>query len=204
MQRVPATVLAVAIAFLSPVAARADGTAAPAAAAPATAVDAAPPGSIRFVAQNRVATADGQFRRWKIASAKIDEQHPENSEVEVVVDLASIDTANQKRDDHLRNPDFFDTSRFPTATARLRGFRPAGPDRFAVDVELDLHGTKKTFPMEFRLTDRAARRYAAETKIRRTDFGIGAPHSSLNPLSIDEEVVLRVEGTVPTVSAPAP
>ena len=30
-----------------------------------------------------------------------------------------------------------------------------------------------------------------------TDFGIGAPHSSLNPLSVDEDVVLRVEGTVP-------
>ncbi|MBU6281836.1 YceI family protein [bacterium] len=198
MHRILPAALAAAFTLLLPVAARADEAGAKAAAT--VAADATPPGSIRFVAQNKVATADGQFRRWKVASAKIDEGHPENSEVEVVVDLASIDTANQKRDDHLRNPDFFDTARFPTATARLRGFRPAGPDRFAVDVELDLHGTKKSFPMEFRVTDRAARRYAAETKIRRTDFGIGAPYSSLNPLSIDEEVVLRVEGTVPATA----
>ncbi|MFM7143070.1 MAG: YceI family protein [Alphaproteobacteria bacterium] len=197
MQRFSAAVLAALFALALPRVAPADETAAPAAAAAGQASDETPPGSIRFVAQNRVATADGQFRRWRVASAKIDEAHPEKSEVEVVVDLASLDTANQKRDDHLRNPDFFDVAKYPTATAKLRGFRTAGPDRYAVDVELDLHGAKKTFPMEFRVTDRAARRYAAETKIRRTDFGIGAPHSSLNPLSIDEEVVLRVEGVVP-------
>lgn len=200
MRLISAAAIAAAFAFLLPSLALADGTAAPATAPAAADAAAAPPGSIRFVAQNRVATADGQFRRWKIASAKIDEQHPENSEVVVEVDVASIDTANQKRDDHLRAADFFEVARFPTATARLRGFRPAGPDRYAVDVELDLHGTKKTFPMEFRVTDRAARRYVAETKIRRTDFGIGSPHSSLNPLSVDEDVVLKVEGTVPTAA----
>jgi polyisoprenoid-binding protein YceI len=197
--RVTAFLAALVVSF--PVAVPADEAPSAAPAGAAATAPADPPGSIRFVAQNRVATADGQFRRWKIASARIDEADPAKSEVVVVVDLASIDTANPKRDDHLRNPDFFDVARYPTATARLTGFRAAGADRYAVDVELDLHGTRKTFPVEFRVTDRAARRYAAETKIRRTDFGIGAPFNGLNPLSVDEEVVLRVEGTVPA-SAP--
>jgi polyisoprenoid-binding protein YceI len=33
-----------------------------------------------------------------------------------VIQVKSIDTKNQKRDDHLRNPDFFDVEKFPTIT----------------------------------------------------------------------------------------
>ena len=114
-----------------------------------------------------------------------------------MVDLASIDTDSKRRDDHLRNADFFDVERFPTATARLSGFRPSGDGSYTADVALDLHGTTGSFPMKFRVTDRAARRFTGEATIKRTDFGIGAPHSSLNPLSVDQDVSVRVEAVVP-------
>ena len=156
-----------------------------------------PPGEIRFVAQNRIAPANGRFKSWRIARASIDEAHPEKSEVVVVVDLASIDTDSKRRDDHLRNADFFDVERFPTATARLSGFRPSGDGSYTADVALDLHGTTGSFPMKFRVTDRAARRFTGEATIKRTDFGIGAPHSSLNPLSVDQDFSVRVEAVGP-------
>src|SRR4051812_31327228 len=34
------------------------------------------------------------------------------SKVETTVDVGSIDTGNQKRDEHLRSPEFFDTSKY--------------------------------------------------------------------------------------------
>jgi polyisoprenoid-binding protein YceI len=41
---------------------------------------------------------------------------PGASTAEVTIDMASVDSGSQARDDHLRSPDFFDTTRHPTAT----------------------------------------------------------------------------------------
>lgn len=163
-----------------------------------------PAGRIRFQARNSIVTADGEFRRWRIRSAEIDEATPARSAVEVEVDLASIDTANAKRDDHLRTADYFDVATYPVAVARLTGFRPAGENAWTADVDLDLHGTKRRFPMTFRVVDRAARRIAGDVVLKRTDFGIGAPKNTLNPMSIDEDVPVRVEAVVPTAAVAAP
>src|SRR5215467_10854176 len=38
------------------------------------------------------------------------------STAEVTIDMTSVDSGSQARDDHLRSPDFFDTGRHPTAT----------------------------------------------------------------------------------------
>jgi polyisoprenoid-binding protein YceI len=43
-------------------------------------------------------------------------EEPGESTAEVTIDMASVDSGSQARDDHLRSPDFFDTGRHPTAT----------------------------------------------------------------------------------------
>ena len=46
-------------------------------------------------------------------SIVIDESDLSKSSVKIAITTSSIDTNNQKRDDHLRSPDFFDTATFP-------------------------------------------------------------------------------------------
>ena len=41
---------------------------------------------------------------------------PDDTTAEVTIDMASVDSGSQARDDHLRSPDFFDADRHPTAT----------------------------------------------------------------------------------------
>jgi polyisoprenoid-binding protein YceI len=41
---------------------------------------------------------------------------PEDSRVEATIDMASVQSGDQARDDHLRSPDFFDVDGWPTAT----------------------------------------------------------------------------------------
>ena len=43
-------------------------------------------------------------------------EDPAESTAEVTIDMASVDSGSQARDDHLRSADFFDTARHPTAT----------------------------------------------------------------------------------------
>ena len=163
--------------------------------APALAAD--PPGAITFVAQNKVATANGTFREWRIVEANVDETNPSASRIVLEIDLASIDTGNTKRDAHLRDPDFFDVEKFPTASVVIDNVRYAGGETFEADVALDLHGKQKTLPIRFRIDDRSKRRIAAEFTINRMDFEVGSPYSSTNPLSIDEEIPMKVTATIP-------
>jgi polyisoprenoid-binding protein YceI len=172
--------------------------------APTAAKDAAsPPGSITFVAENKVATANGVFREWKIVEAKIDEANPASSRIELEIDLSSIDTGNTKRDDHLRNPDYFEVEKYPTASVVIDNVRYQGGETFDADVTLDLHGKRKTFSVPFRIEDRAGRRISAAFVINRMDFEVGSPYSFINPLSIDEEIPMKVTATIPASATPS-
>lgn len=83
---------------------------------------------IAFDCRIRTGVVRGTFRRWRITRAHVDEAHPERSEVDVEVDLASLDTGISERDRHLRGESFLDVERYPTAVARLRNFRLDDPD----------------------------------------------------------------------------
>ena len=72
---------------------------------------AAPPGSIRFIGKNAVATARGSFHSWQVRSHHIDFEDLASSFVEIEIDVASLDTDNRRRDDHLRSEDFFEVER---------------------------------------------------------------------------------------------
>jgi polyisoprenoid-binding protein YceI len=53
-------------------------------------------------------------------------ERPERSTVTAVIDLTSVNTGTERRDDHLRSIDFFDVERTPTMTFTSTGLREAG------------------------------------------------------------------------------
>jgi polyisoprenoid-binding protein YceI len=67
-------------------------------------------------------------------------EDPTESTLEIEVDVASIDTRDQGRDDHLRSADFFDVENHPKMTFRSTGVSAVSGKEFRVDGELDLHG----------------------------------------------------------------
>ncbi|MCS7206284.1 MAG: YceI family protein [Leptospiraceae bacterium] len=60
-----------------------------------------------------ISTVEGQFKDY-VANFEYDEKTNTLNKVEAKIQVASIDTENQKRDDHLRSEDFFDVKKFPT------------------------------------------------------------------------------------------
>ncbi len=69
--------------------------------------------ALTFHATSRIVNADGRFHRFA-GSVTVDPRDPTTARVSVTVDAASIDTANARRDTHLRSADFFWTERYPT------------------------------------------------------------------------------------------
>ena len=118
----------------------------------------------------------GQFHRWG-GSLAIDRDQPSRSEVEVWVDVASIDTGSQERDDHVRSPEFFDVGQFPRATFKSTSIK-LSDERVRVRGSLELRGI--SHPVELEVTigpvtrdgDVARASYETQGSIDRQAFGL--------------------------------
>ncbi len=75
---------------------------------------------------------------------------PLSSSVTAEIDLKSINTGNEQRDDHIRSADFFEVETYPTMTYRSTGVRVSG-DEYVLDGELTLKGVTKSVPLTLEL-----------------------------------------------------
>ena len=73
----------------------------------------------------------------------IDEQHPENSWVDAQADASSIDTRDERRDAHLKSPDFFDAQKHPTLTFKSTRVEHVGGNEYKVYGDLTIRGVTK-------------------------------------------------------------
>ncbi|WP_026091501.1 YceI family protein [Blastomonas sp. AAP53] len=133
----------------------------------------APGGSLGFTARWNGEPVNGSFSRWS-ANILFDPEALEGSNIEVSIDLASVDTGDSQRDGTLTDSDFFDTSRFAKATYRATRFRSLGGNRYRADGTLSLRGASKPVPVSFTLDIDGNRARARGTAtIDRTSFGVG-------------------------------
>lgn len=132
-----------------------------------------------------------------------------DSTVEVVIDMASVESGNTARDEHLRSAELFDVERFPEAIFRSVSVDWAG-SRGVVHGDLTIHGVTRRVPLQVSFdghvrdpwgNDRAM--FSAETQVNREDFGItwnvgleagGVLVSRDIKITIDIETVLRLGG----------
>ena len=104
---------------------------------------------------------------------------PAHSSVEVSVQLASIDTRDAKRDEHLRSADFFSTDEHPTMTYRSTEVRHDGGNRWLVDGDLTLLGITRPLQLEVEFEGAASDPwggtrigFSAKGEVNREDFGM--------------------------------
>jgi polyisoprenoid-binding protein YceI len=155
-----------------------------------------PTGRIDFVGHNVFGDAEGVFHVWRVVQSSVDLASPDAIGAVVEVDLASLDTRNADRDDHLRTADFFDVEKHPVATVRghsAQALEPSavGHPRFAVRYDVDLHGVQKSIDGEIEIVGTAPVVVEGGFTLLRTDFGIGEKPSRWNPMAIDDEVPVR-------------
>jgi len=98
--------------------------------------------------------------------------------VSATIKTASVDTRNQKRDDHLRSPDFFEVDKYPEISFVSKKIVGSGPD-ITVIGDLTIKGTTKEVTLKGEYlgsnTDPWGNQRAgfeASGKINRQDFGL--------------------------------
>ena len=106
-------------------------------------------------------------------------EQPEDSAVEFVIDAASIHTADEKRDAHLRNSDFLETDTYPEITFRSTSVRAAGrKGHWSVTGDLTVRDVTRPVTLDVELEGvgsayggpRAV--FSAEVEVDREEFGL--------------------------------
>ena len=102
---------------------------------------------------------------------------PLASSVTASIDVASINTSNDMRDDHIRSADFFDAEHHPTMTFTSTQIR-AENDGLFIDGDLTIRGVTKPVALEIETPEfgpgpqgmKAG--FSATAEINRSDFGV--------------------------------
>jgi polyisoprenoid-binding protein YceI len=96
--------------------------------------------AVEFVVKHMmVSRTKGRFTTFD-GTIELDEQNLANSSVAVEIDVTSIDTHDEKRDEHLRSADFFDAENHPTITFVSTEILPRGGDKFQIVGDLTIRG----------------------------------------------------------------
>jgi polyisoprenoid-binding protein YceI len=135
--------------------------------------------SFEFVARHMMAKVRGRFTSFDgtVVIAEV----PEESSAEFEIQTDSVSTREERRDGHLRSPDFFDTQTHPTISFRSTGVRPgsAHDNHWLLDGELTIIGNTHpvTWDVEFHGAtqdpwggQRAA--FSAWTQVNRDDWAL--------------------------------
>jgi polyisoprenoid-binding protein YceI len=153
------------------------------------------------VRQVLVTTVRGRFTGHDVTI--VTGEDPLGSSVAVTIDLASVDTGNPKRDEHIASVSFLDTAKHPTMSYRSTGIRHAD-DGWVIDGELTLHGVTRPVPLAVTQTrfgpgpnGEQQAGFSATAQINRGEFGIdrwtggGAVVSDKVSISLEIEAVLQ-------------
>ncbi|MBX3408311.1 MAG: YceI family protein [Phycisphaeraceae bacterium] len=139
-----------------------------------------------------VAYAYGRFNKVS-GSFLIDPENLGESMVDVKVDAASVDTANEGRDRHLRGQDFFSVNEFPEITFKSSSIVKKG-DAFEMTGDLSFHGVTKTItvPLEYFGTGQGRggttiAGFESIFTIKRSEYGI-----TYMPNGLGEDVTIMV------------
>ena len=128
-----------------------------------------------------ITTVKGRFGNVS-GTIIVDERNPDQSRVEAEIDVASIDTRAEQRDEHLRSPDFLDAENYPRITylsRRVEGSSRNPGDEFRVIGDLTIRGTTREVTLDavYEGTgkdpwggERVS--FSAKTRIDRRDFGL--------------------------------
>jgi polyisoprenoid-binding protein YceI len=132
---------------------------------------------VNFSIRHFVSNVSGRFREFN-GVIKYDKQNPAASSVEFTVRAASIDTANNDRDEDLRSKKFFETDKYPTLTFTSSKVVPKDADVLEVTGNLTMHGVSRqiTFPVRVLGTMQAPRGekagFEATFSVDRKEYGI--------------------------------
>jgi polyisoprenoid-binding protein YceI len=127
----------------------------------------------------------------------IDRDDPSKSTFELTIKADSIDTANEARDKHLRQPDYFDTKQFPTIEFKSTSVK-AIAGGYEVTGDFTMHGTTNEITLvlmggkEHTFKDVKRVAFSTELSLKRSDYGFDK--RAIGPIGDKALIMIDCEG----------
>jgi polyisoprenoid-binding protein YceI len=125
-----------------------------------------------------VSNVHGRFGKME-GTIVYDGQNIAGVKADVTIDATTITTDNEKRDAHLKSPDFFDVAANPTITFKSKRAEPVGEGKFRLIGDLTMRGTTKEVVLDVEgptdpVTANNSQRVGATatTTVNRKDYGV--------------------------------
>ncbi len=127
----------------------------------------------------------------------LDREDPTKSTFLLTIKADSVDTANAARDEHLRQPDYFDTKQFPTIEFKSTGVKVIDGG-YEVTGDFTMHGKTKGIMLTlvggkehiFKDVKRVA--FSTELKLKRSDFGFDK--TQIGAIGDEAIIIIDCEG----------
>ncbi len=138
----------------------------------------------------------GQFKEIS-GTLQFDEADPAASSVSVTINTASVDSANEARDEHLRKADFLNVEAFPTMTFASTAIEVTGEKTGKLTGDLTLLGVTKPVTLDVTFNQagphpfdpsKIVAGFSATGEINRSEFGMAYASPA-----IGETVELTIE-----------
>ena len=120
----------------------------------------------------------GKFTDY-VATLTTDDKTNKLTGVDSTIQTKSVDTANEKRDTHLKTADFFDVEKFPTIVFKSKKVTAGKAGKAKITGDLTMHGVTKEVTFDGEVTEaikdpygNSRRAFTATTSINRKDFGL--------------------------------
>jgi len=155
--------------------------------------------SVGFSIRHVFSQVPGSFSQFT-GTVIVDRDNLEKSQVDAVIQVGSITTAVEKRDTHLKSPDFFDAVKFGTITFKSKGWKKTGDDTYDVTGDLTIKDVTKEVVLKVTslgfgpgMTGKPVSGWSATTTINRNDFGVTGPAMLGKAVGNDVTITIAVE-----------
>ena len=125
-----------------------------------------------------ISTVRGKFNTFG-GTIDFNESDPTLSTIAVSIDVASVDTRDEKRDGHLKSGDFFDAEKYPALTFTSTKVEKLSDTRARVTGDLTIKDVTRSVVLDVDYAGQArspwgttSAGFSASTKINRKDFGL--------------------------------
>jgi polyisoprenoid-binding protein YceI len=155
--------------------------------------------NVKFAVSHMVVSeVEGSFRMFdgSLVASKADLS---DAKVNFAVDVASVNTDNEKRDGHLKSDDFFNAEKFPKMTFVSKSMKPLGGNKYALTGDLTLRDVTKTVTFDVTYggqinTGRGVKAgFKAKATIDRLTYGLKyAPALETGGLAVGKDVEITV------------
>jgi polyisoprenoid-binding protein YceI len=157
--------------------------------------------TVRFSIRHlMISKVHGSFGKIS-GTVTVDPSNVEGAQLDATIDVTSINTDNEGRDNHLKSPDFFDVEQFPTMTYKSTKGTKTGDLEGVVYGDLTLHGVTKEVPLTVEVSDEVPSPWggfkvgvSATAKIDRRDFGLNFNHAlASGGVMVGNDVAITIE-----------